>query len=122
MSGRRSSATAASASRPLAQHVSPPAASGRAPMSESNLPAVAPMDDLELVIRYLNQQLEPEIAEQVRVRLENDPEFYNLAEPLLFAWRIPRHVDRHPRPPGELEEMWDRFTRRAGFVHQRQRA
>ena len=91
-------------------------------MSEHSLPVVAPMDDLELVIRYLNQQLEPDIAEQVRVRLENDPEFYNLAEPLLFAWRIPRHVDRHPRPPGELEEMWDRFTRRAGFVHQRQRA
>lgn len=92
-------------------------------MSERDgLPATTPMDDLELVTRYLNQQLEPERAEQVRVRLENDPEFYNLAEPLLFAWSVPRHVERHPRPPGELEEMWNRFTKRAGFAHQRRKA
>jgi hypothetical protein len=90
-------------------------------MSEHNL-TTAPMDDLELVTRYLNQQLDAERAEQVRVRLENDPEFYNLAEPLLFAWSVPRHVERHPRPPGELEEMWDRFTKRAGFAHQRRMA
>jgi len=92
-------------------------------MSERDgLPTTMPMDDLELVTRYLNQQLDPERAEQVRVRLENDPEFYNLAEPLLFAWSVPRHIERHPRPPGELEEMWDRFTKRAGFAHQRRNA
>src|SRR5687767_11756182 len=92
-------------------------------MSEhGGLPTTMPMDDLELVTRYLNQQLDPERAEQVRVRLENDPEFYNLAEPLLFAWSVPRHIERHPRPPGELEQMWDRFTRRAGFTHQRRKA
>lgn len=91
-------------------------------MPDNSLTTPRPMDDIELVTRFLNHRLEPEAAEQVRQRLENDPEFYNLAEPLLFAWSIPRHVDRHPRPPGELEEMWDEFTRRAGFVHQRQRA
>lgn len=90
-------------------------------MSEHGLQTTPPMDDLELVTRYLNRQLDPERAEQVRVRLENDPEFYNLAEPLLFAWSVPRHAQRYPRPPGELEELWDRFTRRADFVHQRQR-
>jgi hypothetical protein len=92
-------------------------------MSErGGLPTTMPMDDLELVTRYLNQQLDPERAEQVRVRLESDPEFYNLAEPLLFAWSVPRHVERHPRPPGELEEMWDRFAKRAGYAHPRRKA
>jgi hypothetical protein len=92
-------------------------------MSEHDgLPTTMPMDDLELLTRYLNQQLDAERAEQVRVRLESDPEFYNLAEPLLFAWSVPRHLERHPRPPGELEEMWERFTKRAGFAHQRRKA
>lgn len=91
-------------------------------MPENTQITAAPMDDLELVTRYLNGQLDPERAEQVRLRLESDPEFYNLAEPLLFAWSVPRHVERHPRPEGELEEMWDRFTKRAGFMHQRQKA
>ena len=91
-------------------------------MPDNTLSTAAPMDDLELITRFLNQQLDPEVAEQVRERLETDPDFYNLAEPFLFAWSVPRHVDRHPRPPGELEELWDKFTKRAGFVHQRQKA
>ena len=91
-------------------------------MPDKNLPSVARMDDIELVIRYLNRQLDPDTAEQVRVRLEKDPEFYILAEPLLFAWSVPRHLERNPLPAGELEEMWDKFTKRAGFVHQRQKA
>lgn len=91
-------------------------------MSDNSLTTTAPMDDIELITRFLNHQLDDATAEQVRARLENDPEFYNLAEPLLFAWSVPRHVDRHPRPEGELEEMWDRFTRRHRFVHQRQKA
>lgn len=91
-------------------------------MSDRTLATAPPMDDLELVTRYLNQQLDPGTAEQVRLRLENDPEFYYLAEPMLFAWSVPRHIERHPRPEGELEEMWERFTRRAGFMHQRQRS
>ena len=82
-------------------------------MPDKNLPSVARMDDIELVIRYLNRQLDPDTAEQVRVRLETDPEFYILAEPLLFAWSVPRHLERNPLPAGELEEMWDKFTKRA---------
>ena len=91
-------------------------------MPENSQLTATPMDDLELVTRYLNGHLDPEHAEQVRVRLETDPRFYNLAEPLLFAWSVPRHVERYPRPEGELEEMWDRFTKRASFMRATRRA
>jgi len=79
-------------------------------------------DDLELLTSYLNKQLDPERVAQVRQRLEDDAEFRDFAAPLLLAWSIPKHIERHPRPPGELEKHWDEFTRRAGFVHQRRKA
>ena len=90
-------------------------------MSERDV-TLAMGDDLELITLYLNEQLEPEQMDAVRRRLNEDQEFYNLAEPLMFAWAIPRHVERHPRPAGELEKHWDEFTKRAGFVHQKKRA
>jgi len=79
-------------------------------------------DDLELITSYLNKRLDPERVAQVARRLEEDPEFRELAAPMLLVWRLPTHLERHPRPPGELERDWDRFTREAGFVHQRRKA
>jgi hypothetical protein len=34
---------------------------------------------------------------------------------------VAREEEKKPRPEGELEEMWDEFTKRAGFVHQKKR-
>src|SRR6266704_907210 len=43
-------------------------------------------DDVELLTRYLNEQLDPERVAIVRRRLEEDPAFLNWAAPLLLAW------------------------------------
>jgi hypothetical protein len=80
------------------------------------------MDDLELVTMYLNKHLDPARTEQVRRRLDEDPAFREFAAPLLLTWSIPTHLERFPRPAGELERHWDEFTKRAGFAHQRRKA
>lgn len=83
--------------------------------------ALAEGDDIELIVEYLNKHLDPERTEQVRQRLEDDEAFRDLAAPLLLTWSIPKHLERHPRPAGELERSWDEFTRRAGFAHQKRK-
>jgi len=80
------------------------------------------MSDLELLTSFLNRQLDPERDAQVRDRLEHDAAFKEFAIPLLVAWSVPPHWKRQPRPAGEAERMWDRFTKEAGFVHQRRAA
>jgi hypothetical protein len=76
------------------------------------------MDDLELITRYLNGRLDPERVEAVRRRLDEDAEFRHLAAPMLLTWSIPKHLERYPRPEGELEREWAEFTRRAGIVEE----
>lgn len=79
-------------------------------------------DDFELVIDYLNKHLDPEKVALVEQRLAEDPAFRELAAPMMLVWTVPTRLQRHPRPPGELERHWDEFTKRAGFVHQRKKA
>jgi ferric-dicitrate binding protein FerR (iron transport regulator) len=79
-------------------------------------------NDLELITSFLNGHLDPERVEQVRRRLDDDPGFRDLAAPMLLTWSVPKHLERHPRPAGELEKHWDEFTKRAGFAHQRRKA
>lgn len=89
-------------------------------------PAVLPPgdtgDDLELITAFLNRQLDPERVKLVRQRLVEDPDFRELAEPMLLAWSVSSRWSAEPLPPGELERHWDEFTRRAGFAHQRRKA
>lgn len=73
------------------------------------------MDDIELITSYLNGQLEPERLEAIRRRLEEDADFRDLAAPLLLAWSVPRHIERKPRPAGEMERDWAEFKMRVGF-------
>jgi hypothetical protein len=75
----------------------------------------ADADDIELITSYLNRQLDPERTEEVRRRLEEDAEFRYLAEPLLLAWSVPKHLERFPRPEGERERAFEEFKRRTGF-------
>lgn len=91
-------------------------------MSDLRIGASENYEDLELITRYLNGQLDPERVKAVRRRLEEDPEFLDFAAPLLLAWSVPPEWQRTPRPPGELERHWGEFTRRAGFIHQRRKA
>jgi ferric-dicitrate binding protein FerR (iron transport regulator) len=78
-------------------------------------------DDVELLTRYLNEQLDPERVAIVRRRLQEDSAFLNWAAPLVLAWKLPTESERRRRPPGEIEKHWDRFTKEAGFVHQRRK-
>src|SRR5437773_8318367 len=80
------------------------------------------IDDVELLTRYLNEQLDPERVAIVRRRLQEDVSFRNWAAPLVLAFELPADSDTRPRPPGEIEKHWDRFTKAAGFVHQRRAA
>ncbi len=73
------------------------------------------MDDLELVTRMLNGQLDPARVEAVRRRLAEDAEFRDLAAPLLLTWTVPPHIERYPRPAGEWERDWHAFAERAGI-------
>jgi hypothetical protein len=89
-------------------------------MSETDVTMFS--DDLELITRYLNNQLTPEQRADVERRLSTDQAFYEYVEPMLFAWTVAQHEVKKPRPEGELEAMWDKFTKEAGFVHQKKRA
>jgi ferric-dicitrate binding protein FerR (iron transport regulator) len=84
-------------------------------MTEPTKPMYDDMDDIELITSYLNGQLDPERAEAVRRRLEEDEAFREFAEPLLLAWSVPTHLERHPRPEGEWERAWEEFVKRTGF-------
>lgn len=70
------------------------------------------MDDLELITRMLNGQLDPARVEAVRRRLAEDAEFRDLAAPLLLTWSVPPHIERNPRPEGEWERDWARLQQR----------
>jgi hypothetical protein len=83
--------------------------------------AIAEGANIQLIVEYLNKRLEPEKMEAVRKRLVDDEAFAKLAEPIIYIWSIPTHLERHPRPAGELERHWDEFTKRAGFAHQRRK-
>lgn len=72
-------------------------------------------EEIELIISYLNGHLDPAAAAAVKRRLEEDEKFYELAWPLLLTWSIPKHIERHPRPPGEFERDWEEFKRRSGY-------
>jgi hypothetical protein len=76
---------------------------------------IGEMDDIELITSYLNEQLDPERVEAVRRRLEEDAAFRDLAAPLLLMWSVPKHLERYPRPEGELERNWEAFKQRVGF-------
>lgn len=91
-------------------------------MSDRDDVTLAVNDDLALIVRYLNRELDSGMAEQVAKRLDEDPAFYSLAEPLLYAWSVPPRLERKPRPAGELEREWDKFTKKAGFRYQRRKA
>lgn len=71
--------------------------------------------EIELITDYLNGHLDPAATEAVKRRLEEDQSFYELAWPLLLAWSVPRHIERYPLPPGELQAHWEEFKRRTGF-------
>lgn len=76
-------------------------------------------EQLDLITQYLNSQLDPERAEEVRRRLQQDRDFLQLAAPLLLAWDAMRNG--RPARAGESERRWDEFTKKAGFVHQRKK-
>jgi hypothetical protein len=77
--------------------------------------ALAEGAEIELIVEYLNGHLDPERAEQVRRRLEEDEAFLELASPMLLVWSIPKYIERYPRPPGEWEQAWEDFSRRVGI-------
>jgi hypothetical protein len=78
--------------------------------------------DIELITDYLTNQASPEQVTEYERRLEEDDAFRELAAPLIVAWSVPPLWKREPMPRSELVRSWDEFTKRAGFVHQREKA
>ncbi len=74
--------------------------------------------DVQLIVEYLNEHLEPDQMAAVEKRLAEDEKFAELAAPLIFVWKIPKHIVRHPRPAGETERAWEEFTKRVGITYQ----
>ena len=70
------------------------------------------MDDLELLTRMLNGQLDAARVAIVRKRLEDDPAFRDFAAPLLLTWSVPPHRERFPLPEGAWEHAWERLQQR----------
>jgi len=89
-------------------------------MTDQTNPGPDAMDDLELITRYLNDQLTPEQEAAVRLRLATDPEFLELADPFILAWTLSSRRKPKPRPEGELERDWAEFVRRTGFPNRGQ--
>lgn len=81
-----------------------------------------PGEDMDLVLEFLQKRLDPERMALVQQRLQDDPEFLHMAEPIILAWNIPLAEDLPPVTRAQVERSWDEFTRRAGFIHQRRRA
>jgi hypothetical protein len=80
------------------------------------------MEDIQLLTEFLNHQLDAERVALVEQRLREDAAFREWAAPLVLAWSVPADWGREPLPPGELEKQWDRFTKSAGFIHQKRKA
>ncbi len=78
------------------------------------------MDDVELIVTYLQGRLPDERAAAVKRRLKEDPAFLEFAAPLLLTWSVPKHIERKPRPEGELERDWAEFVKRTGFPNRPQ--
>lgn len=77
-------------------------------------------DELELITEFLHQRLDPARADEVCKRLERDPEFLELATPLLFAWSVKPEWERAENV-AEAEKHWKEFTKRADFTYHRKR-
>ena len=84
-------------------------------MTDHTTPMFDDMDDVELIVSYLQGRLPPDRAAAVRKRLAEDDAFREFAAPLLLTWSVPPHLERHPRPEGEAERAWEEFVRRTGF-------
>ena len=68
--------------------------------------------DFALVADYAAGALPPDAAETVRLRIEQDPEFRELAAPVLLAW------ESRPAEPVDMAELtraWLQLRRRAGM-------
>lgn len=78
-------------------------------------------DEVERLVLYLNEQLDPEGSAAVAGRLENDLAYREWAAPLLLAWKVPRSWVGNPVPREAIEKHWDAFTKEVGFVHQKQK-
>ena len=84
-------------------------------MTDHTTPMFDDMDDVELIVTYLQGRLPAERAEAVKRRLKEDAAFLEFAAPLLLTWSVPKHIVRNPRPEGETERAWAEFVKRTGF-------
>ena len=84
-------------------------------MTNDTVPEFDDMDDVELIVTYLQGRLPAERAEAVKRRLTDDAAFLEFAAPLLLTWSVPPRWVRQPRPEGETERAWAEFVKRTGF-------
>ena len=89
-------------------------------MTDHTTPMFDEMDEIELIVTYLQGRLPAERAEAVKRRLTEDPAFLEFAAPLLLTWSVPKHIVRNPRPEGETERAWAEFVKRTGFPNRPQ--
>ena len=89
-------------------------------MTDQTTPMFDDMDDVELIVTYLQGRLPAERAEAVKRRLTDDAAFLEFAAPLLLTWSVPKHIVRKPRPEGETERAWAEFVKRTGFPNRPQ--
>lgn len=67
-------------------------------------------DLADLAVQLANDELPPERATELRKRLETDPVFRAVAEPILEAWKEPALTDE------EMAREWPEFRRLAGIA------
>jgi hypothetical protein len=77
--------------------------------------------DLDLITDFLANELDPEQVAEVRRRLEEDSAFRDFAAPIVAAWNVKPLWQREPIARAEVEKSWAKFTKKAGFKHQRRR-
>lgn len=69
--------------------------------------------DMALLSDYMAGELPPERAAEVRERLDHDPEFRELAEPVLVAWTAPSLT--RPLAHDDLVRSWLELRERVGM-------
>lgn len=77
--------------------------------------------DLDLITDFLANELDPGQVAEVRRRLEEDSAFRDFAAPIVAAWNVKPLWQREPLARAEVEKAWAKFTKKAGFKHQRRR-
>lgn len=77
--------------------------------------------DLEVICGYMNNSLQPHERDEMRRRLNEEPEVYKLVSPIIFASYVEAERAYAPPDAAEMKDTWAQFERLAVSKYQTRR-